>query len=720
LPLHLRSPVVRLYLFGQLFSRAPIASFNALVPKWHCPPPAAPVYSTFTAILGLEVKKWASATLAGAQDCRAMKQKTILLLLLLVIRPVFAFGQTEATPLNRHEILGRLAVGFSPSYVANLIESRGIAFTPSENFQSAVISAGGDGVLVQRLSSSDVSRAPRSLSDPDKPTDSLAKCAELLHSGAVELAEKECRAAIDENPQSPWPVLATLCVLDQLGVSSEERDALLHGSLASNPDLAMAQRAREEEMQKGISVEGNQSDEAHGYLCGSQCEADFRDRPELEPFSPAIENQINSEIEHILKTEPNLARSHLIAAHYYQSLGSLENAKRQLREALRLEPGNPGIHYALGYFYQSQHNLELEIAEFREAVRLVPYGYLEYQALADALVRDARLEEAIDGWRNLLVLSPKDLRASNALVQLYLQKNDHKSGIAELRRSLKASFDAGLDEGSYVTARFQDIAYLAVLLTENHEFDGAATMYELLLRFNPESASLHNNYGDVLFAERRFSDALLEYRDALQLQPDLPSVHHNLARCLAALKDLDGAISEFREALDINPDEPNTHTLLGVALGQKGDRNGAVDQFHEAIIRNPSDAPAHAELAHIYFLNNNFPSAIAELKRALDCRPNFPAAENELARIYATSPDPRFRNPLASLSLARHAAQSSAEPVPEFLDTLAEALLLNCQPVEALKTEERAVKLAPEDHKIQSRLVRFQQAVLASSPSLHQ
>ena len=654
-----------------------------------------------------------------------MAQKTILLLLLLVVRPSFAFGQSGAAPLDRSEILGRLAIGYSPSYVGRLIESRGITFAPSENFLSEVISAGGGGILVQRLSSADVSRSPRSLSDPDRPTDDLANCAELLHSGAVELAEKACRSAMDENPQSPWPLLATLRVVDQQGISPEEREALLHRNSASVPNLvpapgvvsaaSFALGGGDDELQKAMPAEGDQSDQARGSLCSSQYVADFRDRPELESFSPAIEGQIKSEIEHILKAKPDLACSRLLVAHYYQSLGDLENEQSQLREALNLEPGNPGIHYALGYFYQSQNNLELEIGEFREAVRLVPYGHLEYQALADALVRSGRLEEAIDAWRDLLVLSPRDLRASNALVQLYLQKNDRKSAIAELRRSLQASFDASLDEASYVAARFEDIDYLASLLTDNREFDAAAALYVRLLRFNPESASTHNNYGNILFAGRRFSDALLEYRAALQFQPDLPAAHYNLAKCLAALRDLDGAISEFREALDANPEEPNTRTLLGVALGQKGDLNGAMNQFHEAITENPTDALAHSGLAHVYFLNREFASAIAELKSALELRPDFPEAQNELALIYATSPDQRFRNPVASLSFARRAAQSSGDPVPEYLSTLAEALLANGQPGEALKTAERAAKLAPADRRIQSQLARLQQAALSSS-----
>src|SRR5256884_6084681 len=42
----------------------------------------------------------------------------------------------------------------------------------------------------------------------------LAKCAELIHAGATDLAEKECRISIEESPQSPWPLLATARLLN--------------------------------------------------------------------------------------------------------------------------------------------------------------------------------------------------------------------------------------------------------------------------------------------------------------------------------------------------------------------------------------------------------------------------------------------------------------------------------------------------------------------------
>jgi Flp pilus assembly protein TadD len=49
------------------------------------------------------------------------------------------------------------------------------------------------------------------------------------------------------------------------------------------------------------------------------------------------------------------------------------------------------------------------------------------------------------------------------------------------------------------------------------------------------------------------------------------------------------------------------------------------------------------------------------------------------------------------------------------LDTLAEALLLNGQPAEALNTEQQAAALDPKNPEMQTRLAHFQAACSPSS-----
>src|SRR2546430_13620853 len=76
------------------------------------------------------------------------------------------------------------------------------------------------------------------------------------------------------------------------------------------------------------------------------------------------------------------------------------------------------------------------------------------------------------------------------------------------------------------------------LLTESRELDAAADEYLFLLRYAPDSALLHNDYGNVLVEQRRLDQAMTEYNEAIRLDPSLSAAHDNLGTCLTGKKKI--------------------------------------------------------------------------------------------------------------------------------------------------------------------------------------
>lgn len=703
------------------------------------------------------------------------RQARLLFVLVFPLLSPCVFAQSA--PLGHAEILGRLAVGYEPSYVAHLVKARGVSFSMTADFLEDVEAAGGGGILIDRLSSAEPVSATTSSDDDDKPFDLLAKCAELIHTGDIDSAKQECRSAIDENPESPWPMLATAQLLqpdpnspaafapDPEG-QAELRD-LLRKAIALGPNLAIAHEAygsalastlrsdtnpdppemsseMSSEMQKASSLDPDQlemSENAHmnpgpsldtsglssaaapnaddmgvtggraGFITdvivGSRGDGAAQTN---NAYAAAVQN-----FRHRMESEPDLASNHVNLANLYLMLRDFDHAQSELEEGIRLEPGNAETHLCLANLYFSRHDAENGLAELREAIRIVPFGDSQHMALATALDAMGRTPDAVTELKAIIAIHPTHVEPSNALIQLYLRTNDPKSAIAELRRSLKASSDSIADDAKFVDARFEDLRNLADLLHENHELDAAAEQYVFLLRFKGDDPGLHNDYGNVLSDQNHLDEAIGEYNDALHIDPQLPYAHHNIGLCLMRKKDVDGAINEFRETVDLEPDSPDDRIYLGSALGEKGDLNAALEQFQDAIDKNPKNADAHAGVAFAFYQLKNNASAIREFKTALELQPNSPGAENNLAWIYATTDDPKLRNPAEALALARRAVESSPQPNPAFLDTLAEALLLNGQPAKALATEMQAAKLDPENSELQSRLAHFREAAQLSA-----
>lgn len=114
-----------------------------------------------------------------------MLRKTVTSLLVSAIVPALCFSETPHMPLSRIDILGRLTAGSSPSYVAHLVKTRGVSFTPSEYDLSLVRLAGGAGILLERLSVAHADKSISAFGISDRPYQHLAKCPELLQVGAV-------------------------------------------------------------------------------------------------------------------------------------------------------------------------------------------------------------------------------------------------------------------------------------------------------------------------------------------------------------------------------------------------------------------------------------------------------------------------------------------------------------------------------------------------------
>jgi tetratricopeptide (TPR) repeat protein len=199
-------------------------------------------------------------------------------------------------------------------------------------------------------------------------------------------------------------------------------------------------------------------------------------------------------------------------------------------------------------------------------------------------------------------------------------------------------------------------------------------------------------------------------QNRLDSEPDLAVTHVLVASRYAQVGNIEKCMSEFDAAFRLEPANPNLHADLADFYHDRQDVDGELKERREVVRIVPYGFEERAALAHFLDSLGRTDESIREWRDLLALVPDSADAENELAWIYATSRDPKYRDPAEALTLAGLAVQSSKKPVPAILDTLAEALLLNGNSEEALKTEEQAAKLAPDDQEMQTRLKHFQEA----------
>jgi len=177
----------------------------------------------------------------------------------------------------------------------------------------------------------------------------------------------------------------------------------------------------------------------------------------------------------------------------------------------------------------------------------------------------------------------------------------------------------------------------------------------------------------------------------------------------------DQAVRWFRDAVTYQPKMPDFWYDLAFAYQRSGNMRDAFAGYRQAA--NLGDARAQNYLATKYeHGDKELPKDSAQAlfwyrKLAEHTDPN---SLNNVAWEYATSDDPAIRNPAAALEYSRRAvALQKDHPDPNHLDTLAEALYINNQADEAVKTELQAIELAQPGQRaeFEKRLSKYQLAL---------
>jgi Tfp pilus assembly protein PilF len=146
---------------------------------------------------------------------------------------------------------------------------------------------------------------------------------------------------------------------------------------------------------------------------------------------------------------------------------------------------------------------------FEHALRAVPANYIAHSNLGAALLKDGRLDEAVDHTSRAIAIRPDLVSARNTLgVTLFRQGRTEEA-----------------------IARFSEA-----------------------LALKPDDAAVHYNLGIALAAGGNQDGAKRHFSEAFRLKPDDPLLRYNVGIVYENLGRKTDAIGEFEAALRINPD----------------------------------------------------------------------------------------------------------------------------------------------------------------------
>ena len=262
-----------------------------------------------------------------------------------------------------------------------------------------------------------------------------------------------------------------------------------------------------------------------------------------------------------------------------------------------------------------------------------------------------------------------------------------------LRKKKKNQNRLDLDEKTL--KRLESLGYVGAIDKEV-EFDQS--------REDPKDLIGFFNSGQIvrrLVFQRKFEQAKTLCETLLSRRPDLKDlqllmaeIHSYLGMTMAGQEKLDLAVDHFKKAIEIKPEMLQTYFDLAWVLS-KQKKFSEVSACYEKLLEiDPNQLVVLDRLGEAYYYQGKVSRAFNCWEKALKFKPDWTEVLNMLAWVKATHEDVRFRNPVQAVRLAKQACKLTANRDSVMLNTLAAAYAADGNFNDAVKTAEKAMKIA--------------------------
>jgi tetratricopeptide (TPR) repeat protein len=218
----------------------------------------------------------------------------------------------------------------------------------------------------------------------------------------------------------------------------------------------------------------------------------------------------------------------------------------------------------------------------RRAVTARPNEVVLLDGLAQLLVRQGRLAEAVEFYRGARAVRP----------QLGV-------GLAQALRQAGRSAE------------------------------GEGVLRELVDR-SPDNPEMHFHLGNALYAQKKYAEAEAAFRKAIALKRDFPEAYFNLGVALSHQKKHAAAEAACRRAIALKHDYPEAHFNLGIALRRQKKYAAASAAYRQAIALKRDYPEAHFNLGIALRSQKKDAEAEAAYRQAIALKHDYPEAHCNL------------------------------------------------------------------------------------------
>ena len=308
-------------------------------------------------------------------------------------------------------------------------------------------------------------------------------------------------------------------------------------------------------------------------------------------------------------------------------LGCATSGPKKTNEELAAEiRAEAEKHYSIGASYYAQRNYDAAMENFQKAIQTDSTYYEPYIAVGNIWRKRRDPVQAEEAYRLAMSLDPRRAKSYEALGDLFLEMVVVDSGLVD---SALAVYKLGLERDSTLVDLYNGVAEIYVM---TEQVDKADSVYKVALGLFPDDLSVQRLWGEFLYKQRRFSDAVAALRPLVERfseDPNINKLREKLALALAEEKEYTEALAQLDKIVEIDPDNVDALLVKGVILSKQRKFNDAVVELEKALAQDSTLAMAHIYIADVRIAQGSYSSARTNLQKALALDPGL-----TVARVY--------------------------------------------------------------------------------------
>jgi tetratricopeptide (TPR) repeat protein len=307
-------------------------------------------------------------------------------------------------------------------------------------------------------------------------------------------------------------------------------------------------------------------------------------------------------------------------------------AEAAWESVVKLEPRNAQAYAHLGLLEARQEHYPQAVTDYRKA-----------QALAQS---QNKAIPQLNLNLGLALFKSENFQEAGRLFEAELRKHPDAAEAPKLATLAAMSHYGAHQYGAAIPylkdAVAADPRNLSLLLALAHcylwtkQLDATLDVYKQILLIDPDSAAADMIAGEALDEKGDNAGAVQQFQAAVKANPKEPNVHFALAYLLWAQKRYDEAIPEFKAELENDPKNYQAMIYLGDTYVQQSQFAEAKPMLESANQFQTSVPLIHLDLGIVYMETGNQDGAVTEMTKTVAMEPDNVTAHFRLANLYRT------------------------------------------------------------------------------------